>query len=139
MGQKRATSVAAALLPTEHDEQATFVQWFRLQFPKVLIFAIPNGAYLSGTPQQRAAQMARLKAEGLVPGVPDLCVPEWDMWIEFKRQRGGRVSEGQSRAIGALRAMRKIVIVAKGCEDAIAQMVALSGGRLKPDHAGTEV
>lgn len=125
MGQDRTITAAAArkLLPTEHQEQAAFVQWFRLQFPNVLIFAIPNGASLSGTTRQRAAQMARLKAEGFLPGVPDLCVPKWNLWIEFKRTSGGRVSERQSSAIAALRAMRHTVIVAKGFDDARAQLL----------------
>lgn len=118
---------ARRFVASEHDEQVAFVAWFRLQFPKVLIFAIPNGAYLSGTPGQRAAQMARLKAEGLMPGVPDLHVPEWNLWIEFKRQSGGHVSPVQSDIIATLRDMGRPVIIARGCDDAIAQVKALAG------------
>lgn len=117
---------ARRFVASEHDEQVAFVAWFRLQFPKVLIFAIPNGAYLSGTPGQRAAQMARLKAEGLMPGVPDLHVPEWNLWIEFKRQSGGRVSPVQSDIIATLRDMGRPVIIARGCDDAVAQVKALA-------------
>ena len=58
-------------VPTEHAEQVGFVQWFRAHFPRVLIFAIPNG-------EKRAISVARrLRAEGVVAGVPDLYVPEW--------------------------------------------------------------
>lgn len=117
---------ARRFVASEHDEQVAFVAWFRLQFPKILIFAIPNGAYLSGTPGQRAAQMARLKAEGLMPGVPDLHVPEWNLWIEFKRQSGGRVSPVQSDIIATLRDMGRPVIIARGCDDAVAQVKALA-------------
>lgn len=117
---------ARRFVASEHDEQVAFVAWFRLQFPKVLIFAIPNGAYLSGTPGQRAAQVARLKAEGLMPGVPDLHVPEWNLWIEFKRQSGGRVSPVQSDIIATLRDMGRPVIIARGCDDAVAQVKALA-------------
>lgn len=117
---------ARRFVASEHDEQAAFVAWFRLQFPKILIFAIPNGAYLSGTPGQRAAQMARLKAEGLMPGVPDLHVPEWNLWIEFKRQSGGRVSPVQSDIIATLRDMGRRVIIARGYDDAVAQVKALA-------------
>ena len=31
-------------IPTEDQEQAAFVEWFRLQFPKVRIFSTQNGA-----------------------------------------------------------------------------------------------
>lgn len=36
--------------------------------------AVPNGAVLSGSGQQRAIQMASLKRDGLTPGFPDLIV-----------------------------------------------------------------
>jgi hypothetical protein len=35
---------------------------------------VPNGSKLAGTPQQRARAGARLKADGLRPGFPDLLV-----------------------------------------------------------------
>lgn len=52
----------------EHDLQCSCIKWFRLQYPKLLIFAIPNG----GERNIRTAQ--RLKMEGVVSGVADLCV-----------------------------------------------------------------
>jgi hypothetical protein len=115
--------------PSEHTEQVAFVQWFRLQFPGVLIFAIPNGAHLAGTIAQRAAQVARLKAEGMVAGVPDLEIPEWGCYVEMKRQRGGKLSADQVRIHADLRRAGKRVIVAKGWEDAADQVRAI---RRKP-------
>ena len=35
---------------------------------------VPNGSKLAGTPEQRARTGARLKADGLMPGFPDLLV-----------------------------------------------------------------
>lgn len=35
---------------------------------------VPNGSKLAGTPEQRARAGARLKADGMVPGWPDLLV-----------------------------------------------------------------
>jgi hypothetical protein len=126
----RATKTPRALpAPSEHSEQVAFVQWFRLQFPGVLIFSVPNGSHLAGTTAQRAAQVARLKAEGMVSGVPDLEIPEWNLYIEMKRQRDGRLSADQVRMHDALRRAGKTVMVAKGWEDAADQVRAF---RRKP-------
>ena len=126
--------------PLEHAEQVAFVNWFGLQFPFVLIFAIPNGAHLAGTIAQRAAQVARLKAEGMTPGVPDIEVPAWNLYVEMKRQRGGRLSQDQVKVHTQLRAVGKTVIVARGWEDARDQVKAfvsaLERGRLARAGAG---
>jgi hypothetical protein len=116
----KAVKVPVAL---ETAEQTAFVAWFRLAHPKVLIHSIPNGAYLAGTPAQRAAQMARLKAEGLVEGVPDLHIPAWNLWVEMKRSRDGRLSEAQERIIADLRALGDTVIIGYGWEDAFVQVL----------------
>ena len=76
-------------IPTEHHEQAELVKWFRRKYGPIRIFAIPNGGFRS------RATAGRLKAEGVSPGVPDLFVPAWQLWIEMKRLRGGRVSPEQ--------------------------------------------
>ncbi len=110
----------------ESAEQAAFVEWFRLQFPRTIIASIPNGAHLAGDAKDRARQMAKLKWEGLVPGMPDLCIPEWGpLWIEFKREKGGVVSENQKNIMGYLRGIGQPVIVAYGCDDGIRQVQAL--------------
>jgi hypothetical protein len=98
--------------PSEHDEQVGLLNWFRQQFPGVLIFAIPNG-------EKRAIAVARrLKAEGVVRGIPDLFVPEWDLWIEMKRTQGGRLSPEQRDIIRKLENMGHTVIVGIGATHA---------------------
>ena len=61
----------------EHNIQAACVRWFNLQWPQYrgLLFAIPNGGARS------KATAAKLKAEGVVPGVADLIllVPKTDL------------------------------------------------------------
>ncbi len=114
-------------VPSEHAEQAAFVAWFRFQFPGTLIHSVPNGAALAGSPRLRAAQMTRLKDEGLEPGIPDLHIPALGLWIEMKRQRGGRLSPEQRRAITILENIGDTVIVAKGFEDAKAAVLAHMG------------
>lgn len=107
-------------IPTEELEQKAFVHWFYMQFPRVLIYAIPNGAYLGGTAGQRAGQMGRLRATGLRPGIPDLHIPGWRLWVEMKRTKDGRVEPEQKAIHDHLRSIGHTVIVAKGCDDAIA-------------------
>ena len=98
--------------PSEHSEQVGFINWFRVQYPRVLIFAIPNG-------EKRSISVAkRLKAEGVVRGVPDLYVPAWNLWVEMKRVSGGRLSPDQKEMITYLENIGHKVIVGKGAGDA---------------------
>jgi glycerophosphoryl diester phosphodiesterase len=77
--QNRATAIAEKYNTTtekiaqhmnhpESELQQACVKWFRLQYPQYakLLFAIPNGG------KRNAFEAARLKAEGVVAGVPDL-------------------------------------------------------------------
>ena len=105
-------SGAVLTAPSEHFEQATFVSWFRQTYPDVRIFAIPNGGSRSQT------QGARLKLEGVSPGVPDLYVPAWNLWIEMKRASGGRLSAEQKDWINYLQSVGNCAIVCSGCADA---------------------
>lgn len=52
----------------EHDLQAACVQWFRLQYPRLLqrLFAVPNGGF------RDRKTAGKLKAEGVLRGVSDL-------------------------------------------------------------------
>lgn len=97
---------------TEHMEQMGFVIWFRQKFPEILIFAIPNGEYRAMTTAKK------LRAEGVVPGVPDLFIPDWLVWIEMKRKEGGSVSDDQKRIHKYLEGIGQKVIVGYGAEDA---------------------
>ena len=99
-------------IPTEHQEQVAFVEWFRRQFPTELIFAIPNGG------QRNVIVAKKLKAEGVVRGVPDLYVPSKKIWIEMKRQKGGSLSPHQKEIIMYLESIGDTVIVGRGFLDA---------------------
>ena len=59
----------------------------------------------------------KMKAEGVRPGVPDLLVPRWFLWIEMKRQRGGRLSADQKDWIAYLESIGQTVIVGEGATD----------------------
>lgn len=102
----------ATKVPYESDEQIAFVRWFRATYPDTLIFAIPNG----GSRQKREA--LKLQNEGVTPGVPDLCIPEWRVYIEMKRQKGGTVSPEQKAIMAELERVGYRCFVCKGYQDA---------------------
>ena len=93
---------------TEHVEQREFVSWFRKTYPAIRILAVPNGSQRSRTTG------ARLKAEGVVAGVPDLLVPAWNLWIEMKRADGGSVSTQQKDWHRYLESIDHTVLVCAG-------------------------
>ncbi len=68
----------------EDDEQELLVAWFRAQYPKILIFAIPNGG------KRGFLEAKRLKLGGVTAGVPDLFIAKGmrglnGLFIEMKR------------------------------------------------------
>ena len=129
MRRRRKTSAvtlisASKTSPSEHSEQVGFINWFRVKYPNVLIFAIPNG-------EKRAITVAkRLKAEGVVRGIPDLFIPQWNLWVEMKRISGGRLSPEQKGMIQYLEGVGHKVIVAKGAADASKQILEFCNARL---------
>ena len=96
------------------------MRWFRRKFSDVRIFAIPNG----GSRSQSAG--AKLKAEGVSAGVPDLFVPAWRLWIEMKRQKGGRVSPEQTDWMQYLESLGHTCLLCPGSENAQDQVNAFA-------------
>lgn len=109
-------AIAEVVIPTEHEEQKNFVQWFRRKYPSVRIFAIPNGG------ARNPATACRLKVEGVLRGVPDLFIPEWRLWIEMKRIKGGVLSPEQKDWIEYLKNNDYVCMVGYGCEGAIREV-----------------
>jgi hypothetical protein len=115
----------------EEKEQAVVVKWAALQGRTVpglhRGFAIPNGAFLAGSPQKRAAQWARLVAAGARKGVPDLFWPVprggyHGIFIEMKASRphAAAVTQEQRDEIEAARADGYRAEVCRGADEAIA-------------------
>lgn len=82
--------VRGSIKHVESDTQRACIMWFRLQYrwPEYVIFSIPNGIRTSSFHQAAIA-----KAEGLLKGVPDLCVPlprgnYHGLYIEMKSLTG---------------------------------------------------
>ena len=98
-GQKRAI-IEFYLIHTEnmrqkeHNLQVACVNWFRMQFPNEIIFAIPNGGARS------PITGAMLKAEGVTAGVPDLMIAArralyGGLFVEMKAGKAGKISDAQ--------------------------------------------
>lgn len=107
--------------PHEHDEQKALMKWAEWadkQLEKLkLLHAIPNGG------QRNKVTAAKLKAEGVKPGVPDLSLPVargkyHGLYIELKRRKGGRVSDEQKWWIVALKAEGYQAEVCHGFDEA---------------------
>jgi hypothetical protein len=88
----------------EHNEQAALFRWAALaagRYPELaLLFAVPNGG------RRDAVTGARLKAEGVKAGVPDIWLPVarcgyHGLVIELKAE-GGRASREQKAWLRAL-------------------------------------
>jgi len=105
-------------IPTEDHEQMMLVQWFRRTYPGVLIFSVPNGGH------RHPAVAAKMKATGVVSGIPDLFIPAWRLWIEMKRVKGGSLSQEQKDWRDYLQSVGYCVIVGKGADDAKRQISA---------------
>jgi hypothetical protein len=98
----------------EHAEQAALVRWAafaRARLPELaLLYAIPNGGH------RHKATAARLKAEGVKRGVPDVCLPvprggAHGLYIELKTGRGRPTPE----QLGWIRALRRQGYAASVC------------------------
>jgi hypothetical protein len=75
------------MIHRESALQSSCVHWFRLQYPRTVIFAIPNGGNRS------PITGAILKREGALPGVADLFVMRPNhtyagLFIEMKTTKG---------------------------------------------------
>ena len=112
----------------ESIEQQKLFAWWRLEgcktygLPGCLLFAIPNGG------RRDAVTGARLKAEGVHPGIPDIFLAVSDqlhhgLFIELKRPkrpgvRAGSPSKAQREVMQALTARGYCCKVAYGADEA---------------------
>jgi len=104
---------------SEHLHQVYFVAWFRRTFPNETIFAIPNGGH------RGKAQAARLKAEGVLSGVPDLFALERRAWIEMKTPKG-RPSKAQTAFLKKAKSAGYVTILGYGAVDAAKKLMEMT-------------
>lgn len=96
---------AAIPAPRESVEQTRLFQWAHLamgKYPELaLMYHIPNGG------SRHKLEAAHLKAQGVRAGVPDICLPVargpyHGLYIELKREDGGKLSATQSEWLDGL-------------------------------------
>ena len=110
--------------PLEKEEQQNFVSYCEMN--NITVVSTQNGFKMPKTAFNWAAYSNSLKRMGLRKGFPDLIVLARNktkthevLFIEMKRQQGGRVSDEQKEWIERLDNEGYCVGVAKGCESAI--------------------
>lgn len=120
--------------PIESVEQTWLFRWAEnmayLKWPELeLLYHTPNGG------SRNHIEAARLKAQGVKAGIPDIYLPVsrsnyHGLYIELKRQHGGRLSPDQKEMIPKLRAQGYRVEVCKGFQQAADVIEAYMEGRL---------
>ena len=106
---------------SEHSEQAALFDWAAWQAnlghePLRWLFAIPNGG------QRHKVTAAKLMAEGVKPGVPDICLPfpaqgKNGLFIEMKK-KPNRPSPEQVDYLEWLTGRGYLAVVAYGFDEA---------------------
>ena len=128
----------------EREQQVAVLRWLRIVLPKgSLVFAVKNENFgRSEDPMARARfQMAR-RAEGVLPGVPDLCalLPGGRVvFVEMKAPTGGVLSLDQQDIHRALRAIGHHVGVATDIETARGVMLAAGVALNESEHEPVRV
>lgn len=100
----------------EHRIQCACVRLFRYLYPNYLIYAIPNGG------QRNAIVAAKLKAEGVQAGIPDLHIPVakggyHSLYVEMKNGKKGRLSDLQKEMITRLESLGHKVVVCHSVDE----------------------
>lgn len=93
-----------------------------------LMFHIPNGG------QRKKSEAARLKAEGVKSGVPDIMLPVarggyHGLFVEMKRQKGGRLEDAQRDWLDRLSGQGYKAVVCKGWAAAANEITDYLEGR----------
>ena len=119
--------------PTERQSQCAFIEWAgyaQRERPELaMLFAVPNGG------DRHRVVAAKLRAEGVRAGVPDLCLPIGrggflGLWLELKRRGSGQTSREQRHWLEALAGYGHCTAIVWSSEQAQAAVCAYLDGRL---------
>jgi hypothetical protein len=127
MKQFKQKVVRAKPVDREGLEQAALMAELRTRMPEVadLIYHVPNGGH------RVKAVAAKLKAQGVKAGIPDLVLPMarggfFGLYIEFKATppNDAAISSSQHERIRKLNAQGYLAVVCRGHFDTIEQIRA---------------
>lgn len=101
---------------SEYHEQVALIDWFKYQYPHLILFAIPNGEY------RHIATAVKLKKSGVLAGASDLFLAypnknHSGLFIEMKA-KGGSVSENQKKFIKSVKQYGYAAEVCYGFDEA---------------------
>lgn len=106
--------------PSEDQEQAAFVEWFRYKYPQYIIYSVPNGG------KRHIKTAITMNQTGLLKGACDLEIMINNgvtIRVEMKTQKRGYLKPHQKEFIEKARSLGHIVMVAKGATDASKQFI----------------
>lgn len=111
--------------PTEYQEQAAAVKWFRTKYRKLsmCLQASCNGAFLAGDVRARAIQVSKQKNAGMVVGASDLFLAVarkgfYGCYIEVKAMNG-RVTKEQLEFHEVMSEQGYFCVICKGADAVI--------------------
>ena len=116
----------------EADEQAALFEWAAWnlgRYPELwLMYHVPNGG------DRNIVTAKRLKEQGVKPGVFDICLPVsrgkyGAMYVEMKREKGGRLSESQKQWMETSVQFGNYCVVCHGFEEAANEIEKYLRGR----------
>ena len=128
------------ITPKEREEQVGFFRWISLHpdaaQARGLIFAVPNGARVT------IGQGVKLKAEGLMTGVPDifLALPKGryhGLFIEMKRIGGRKPGTEQVEWMNRLKDKGYAVALCFGAEEAKTDLIKYIDGKWGKNETGS--
>ena len=125
-------------IPTEHQMQCAVIDYCRAKGGVyAMIYAIPNAG------KRSPAAAAYYRAEGMLPGMPDLCLPVaragyHALYIEMKRGNAGKLTGAQHECLRALTDQGNRAIVCRSVEEALSAIDVYLDGRTAEQIAHLE-
>jgi hypothetical protein len=105
----------------EDNLQIACINWFKYQYPKILITSFPAGYVFAGTQQQRQRTGNRMNDMGYCKGIPDLFIIHPNdrfhgLFIELKTEKG-TVSKEQKEMLKRLDELGYFTSICRSLDD----------------------
>lgn len=127
---KRTPRITDLCESLEQQQLITWASFMEHKYPELeLLHHIPNGG------KRTKSEAAKFRAEGVKPGVPDLCLPVprsgyHGLYIEMKKH-GGVISKEQSKWLSNLSGQGYLTAVCYGSEAAESILIDYLSGKYK--------